>query len=275
VWRSRVTLDFIEGVSLCKRRLREELRREHLQECWIALAPTELDELDHRLGGLDMLRGRATTQGPAREGATQHEMADAFGMARGVHDRNRAALRHAEKREPVEPGPVDDAFQVCDQTVDRDGVRFTVGQTAAARVVAQQLIALAQRIDPWTPDGSLPIEVEVAEPMRGTDQRRSFACYRIGDTRIVRRSRKLNLRLTQGTRAHAGDYARTDANLSTFTAAMCSNLLERADIWGLGEPRADRREWQLLAYSVEKLDMRSFGGNFGGLKPSPDEFAWL
>jgi hypothetical protein len=31
----------------------------------------------------------------------------------------------------------------------------------------------------------------------------------------------------------------------------------------------------VLAYSVEKLDSRFSGDDFGGLKPSPDQFAWL
>jgi hypothetical protein len=34
----------------------------------------------------------------------------------------------------------------------------------------------------------------------------------------------------------------------------------------------DRLEW---VYSVEKLDSRFSGDDSGGLKPSPDQFAWL
>jgi hypothetical protein len=41
-----------------------------------------------------------------------------------------------------------------------------------------------------------------------------------------------------------------------------------------GNP-GDDAERPLLAYSVEKLDSRFSGDDFGGLKPSPDQFAWL
>jgi hypothetical protein len=34
-------------------------------------------------------------------------------------------------------------------------------------------------------------------------------------------------------------------------------------------------EWRELAYAVEKLDSRFLRGDFGGLKPSPDQFARL
>ena len=109
--------------------------------------------------------------GPARERAEQHEVADALGMARGVGDRDRAALRDAEQREPVELGGVDDGLEIRDQDVERGVGRVAVRQAAAARVVAMEAVALAERVEPGTPHRRLPVDVDVGQPVGGPDER--------------------------------------------------------------------------------------------------------
>jgi hypothetical protein len=47
-----------------------------------------------------------------REGAEKDKVTDALGVTNGVRDRDRAALGNSEQREPVEPGCVDDGFQI-------------------------------------------------------------------------------------------------------------------------------------------------------------------
>src|SRR6185312_3275709 len=125
-------------------------------------------------------------------------------MASGIDDRHCAALRHAEERKAVDTRLVDDAFEIGDEALDRDVLGLAVRQAAAARVVTQEPVALAQGFDPRSPDGSLPIEIEVAQPVRGAHQRRALPGHSVGDSRVVRRARKLDLRLARGSGAHGG-----------------------------------------------------------------------
>src|SRR5690606_7479314 len=87
----RAPLQLVELVPLRFGRIRNEQRREDLAERRIALTPAELDQLTERFS----LRLR--DERSARERAGQDQLADPLGMANGILDRDRAALRHADE----------------------------------------------------------------------------------------------------------------------------------------------------------------------------------
>ena len=59
-------------------------------------------------------------------------------MARGVLDRDRAALRHRQQREPIEPGVVDDRLEVGQPGLEAVVGDVTVGEAVAALVEADR-----------------------------------------------------------------------------------------------------------------------------------------
>jgi hypothetical protein len=59
--RARHLLELVERARLLRRRVREDLGREQLQECRVILTPANLDQLDLRANAFDLLgRLRAT-----------------------------------------------------------------------------------------------------------------------------------------------------------------------------------------------------------------------
>ena len=68
------------------------------------------------------VRARATRA--VHVAAVEHERADPLGMAGRVLDGDGGTLRHAEEREPLEPGRVDDGGQVLDPRVELNAVVF-------------------------------------------------------------------------------------------------------------------------------------------------------
>jgi hypothetical protein len=102
-------------------------------------------------------------------------MADALRVAGCIRDRDACALRDTEQRELLRSDPVDDRLQVAEPTLELEPVRvdLAIGEPAAALVVADDRAELAQPGQPMTPDRTLPVMLDVREPVRRLDERRS------------------------------------------------------------------------------------------------------
>ena len=70
--------------------------------------------------------------------AVEDQPGDPLGVACGVLDGDRAALRHREQREALEPGVVDDRLEVGDPQLEGVVGDVAVGQAVAALVEADR-----------------------------------------------------------------------------------------------------------------------------------------
>src|SRR5690606_10240194 len=174
-------LQLVELVPLRFGRIRNEQRREDLAERRIALTPAELDQLTERFS----LRLR--DERSARERAGQDQLADPLGMANGILDRDRAALRHAEQVEALYPQGVDDQREVFDPGVEIEAAIGPVRQPAAALVIANEGEVSCEEGDEMPPYRAFPRELEMREPVRGPDERRAVAVDGISEPYAVGR----------------------------------------------------------------------------------------
>ena len=83
-------------------------------------------------------------------------MADAFGVAHRVRDRDRPTLRDAQQRKPIQAGGVYHGLEILDPVFKREPVNVPIGRTAAPLVIAQQLETAGQLPEPVPPDRTLP-----------------------------------------------------------------------------------------------------------------------
>ena len=118
-------------------------------------------------------RGGITHEPAAGVGRVQDQAGDALGVARGVHDREGPALRDTEEVELREPGGVDHGLQVPHPRLERDVLDIPIREAAAALVVPDHRVPLAQSLEPVPPQRAVPIELEMGEPGRGAHERRS------------------------------------------------------------------------------------------------------
>ena len=81
---------------------------------------------------------------------------------------------------------VDDGFEIAHERLEGDVLDVPVGKSVPALVVAHELMIPRELGEHVTPDGALPVELQMIQPVRGFDQRRTFADHRVGDTDAVR-----------------------------------------------------------------------------------------
>ena len=112
-------------------------------------------------------------------------MRDAFGVAGGVGDGGGTTLRNSEEGETVEGERVNDGLKVTHPRVEGNIRDVAIGEAGPAFVVADEAEILGQILEEMTPDGALPIELEVVEPVGGFDEERAVAHCRVGDAEAV------------------------------------------------------------------------------------------
>jgi hypothetical protein len=131
---------------------------------------------DGRDQGLQVLALLLASSAPSsRIAAVEDQPVDAIRVPKGVGDGGRRSLGYPEQDEPVEANRVDNRLEVAHPAVQRQRFRFGVGKAASPLVVANEGVPLAQALEPVTPDGTLPVELEVREPVRGLYDRRTAA----------------------------------------------------------------------------------------------------
>ena len=165
----RLPLQLVEPAHLLLRGVRDHHRGEHPPELRGRPLPADRDQCLERVVEGDLLGGRSGHRSGVA--AVEHQPAQPLGVARGVLDRDRPALRHRQQREPVEPGMVSDRFQVLDPSLQRVVGDVAVGQAVAALVEPDHGRHLAQLDQVVAPHRALPVELQVAEPA-GVEQQR-------------------------------------------------------------------------------------------------------
>src|SRR3954454_11932494 len=129
-------LDLVEPRHLLLRPTGQELRREHTPEHGVGPTPADSHQRLSQRRLLAFLRRGGALQRAERVGATEHEVADALGVARRVGHREVAALREPEQREAAEAGFVDDGFELGEPRLERVLEGVSIGEATAALVVA-------------------------------------------------------------------------------------------------------------------------------------------
>src|SRR5207248_755245 len=118
--------------------------------------------------------------------AMNDELCDAFGMPARVSDRDRRAATDAHDRESFEPEVIHDRFHVGDVGIEGLILHIAIRQPRAALVEADERVVARQGLDPWSPDGTLRIELQVTPVAADRDEWRAATAYGVGDTHTVR-----------------------------------------------------------------------------------------
>jgi hypothetical protein len=180
----RAPLQLVERLDLLLRRVRQQPAREDLAERCVVLPPADARERDAR--GVLLAPRRPAPQPAAHVGAAEDDLLDALGVTARILDGDGPALREREQRELIQAGGVDHRFQVGHERVQVELARIGIRQPAAALVVAKDREAAAQLLEPVAPDRALPVVLEVGQPVRDLDERRSGPVRRVRDPDVVR-----------------------------------------------------------------------------------------
>jgi hypothetical protein len=116
--RYRLAAQLVEPSQLLVGAFGDEARREYLAERGIVAAPP-LGKVDDGLEHLVRSPIGAACRAE-RKPAAQDDALHPLGVARGIGDTHRRAMRHAKQRErPRQPRRFDDAMQILDPSLDR------------------------------------------------------------------------------------------------------------------------------------------------------------
>src|SRR5204862_3947279 len=96
------------------------------------------------------------------------------------------------------PGCVDNGLQIRHPAVQRHLFGRAIGKATAALVVADERVPFAQPLQPMTPNGALPIELDMSEPVAGLYDRRATAVPGPCQAHSVRGDAEANLLLHTG-----------------------------------------------------------------------------
>jgi len=117
----------------------------------VLLSPAELREIEQHPGLLDLV-GLILPPHPAeRVGAVEDEAAHPFGMAGRIFDGDRSALAGRHQRKLPEARGVDHAFEIAHPGLERQVAGVAVRKSAAAGVVAQDLVLAGEGVEPRPP----------------------------------------------------------------------------------------------------------------------------
>ena len=122
-------------------------------------------------------------------------MCDPLGMADRVHDCDRRRLRDTEQSEAIQADRVDHRLQIGDPRLDRQITDLAVRQPAATFVVADEQMIVGELAHPVPPHRTLEVEVEVRQPRRHANDRRSPAAESVRKPHAIGRGAEANLLL--------------------------------------------------------------------------------
>jgi len=108
-------------------------------------------------------------------------------MTNRIGDRHRTAPAGAEQAESVHAGGIGHSLEVGDPVLQGQARILPVGQAAAALVVPDEGVLLAQEFHPVAPDRRRPVPFEVGHPMSGLDHRRAVPACGVGEPHAIRR----------------------------------------------------------------------------------------
>src|ERR1700690_2739422 len=152
-------------------------------KAWFSLPPVQARKLQHQPRLLAHVRP-PDTKASACVRTVKDKMTDTLWVARCVFNRYWPAPTRRDDRKTLESRSIDDTGEVTHPIVERKSVAVAVCQSTTARVVPQTP-ELAECIEPRPPSKTTPLVLEMREPRRRHDQRRSAAARRIGEPHAV------------------------------------------------------------------------------------------
>ena len=161
------------------------LHREHPPEGRILLRPADPDHAPIRLLLGQLVRREDDRL--AADRAVQDQPADPLRVGDRVGHRDGRAAGHAEEGEPLDSGRRDDRLEVGQPRAEREVVDGPVGQPEASLVVSDDRRERPELVEEVAPDRALPVVLEVAEPARRDDERRTAAVDRVREPDAIRR----------------------------------------------------------------------------------------
>ena len=133
-----------------------------------------------------------------RKASGEHEAVHPLRMARRIGNRYGAALGDSEQIKPLEPGGIDDGFQVAHKGVQGYFVDVPIRQAHAPSVVAEQRMVTRQIAPKMTPNRAFQVFFQMRHPIAGPDQWWPLANARVGDLYAVRRAAEADLLFRHG-----------------------------------------------------------------------------
>src|SRR4051812_40991165 len=112
-------------------------------------------------------------------------MAYSIGISDNVGHHDPCAGRHGKERETFDPGSLDDRFEVINQLLEAEVDVIPIGQPDSPKIIADERMSSCERRNPWLPDRTVPIKLQVMDEMGHEDERRPRATDRVGDPRPV------------------------------------------------------------------------------------------
>src|ERR1700716_3367518 len=95
-------------------------------------------------------------------------------MPNCLGDRNCAALRYAQKGEPIDTRRIDDGLEIINEIFKRNVRNVAIRKPVAARVISKEAMIARQLPIKRPPNRTLEIEFEVGHPVAGFDDRRAL-----------------------------------------------------------------------------------------------------
>ena len=126
-------------------------------------------------------------------GAVQDQPRHTLSVPRRIGHRDRRAAGHAQQRESLVAERVDEALEVLVPRLEREIRDVPVGHPEASLVVADDGGHRTELIEEVPPDGAPPVVLEMAEPARHHDERRSATMDRVRDPHAAAPAREVDL----------------------------------------------------------------------------------
>src|SRR5262249_6217963 len=115
----------------------------------------------------------------------EHQMGYSIWMTRCVLNRDRAAYARAKNRELREIECLDQALEVLKPGIEGDVLEMSVGQAAAAQVVAHDRVLARKCLKQRPPHRTVPLVLEMGEPGAGHHQWWPLAAHGVGTFHAV------------------------------------------------------------------------------------------
>src|ERR1700730_6278195 len=113
-------------------------------------------------------------------------------MTNRVGNRDRPALGNAQKRETIHARRFNHRFEVFHPGVEGKIGDLPIRKAVTAFVITNEGVIARKLSEQVTPDWTAPVKFEMAEPVRGFDQRRSGTDCGVSDAHAIMGGAKMD-----------------------------------------------------------------------------------
>jgi hypothetical protein len=179
--RQRLPAEVVVPVNVFICSSRNEPRGEDLAKRGIITAPLKTNKIDHRLIKACSFR-IVPPKRTAGVATVEQQFRNALWMFRGVCSTDRGSLRNAEEGERLSQiSRLHDVFHIRNPTFEGEVADIPVSHSAAALVVTNVAVVVSEEPDPVTPDRTLPLILEMRQPVCRFNHAGPRACFRPGE----------------------------------------------------------------------------------------------